>query len=269
MIYKVGQNLKIECFCQNCLPVRSKWNYADKKPSHKIREIENEEKDRFKTVLTIEKATEDDEKMYECELINDKSIQKWTINAVAHYKPKDVEIKLMDEGSINAEEAGTISKNETYTLDCSAMSNPIANVSWYRDGVKLEETQIVLDKKNLASHAGRYKCIAENYLGSESKVIDIRAEIPANFYGENDDVSLSVKNDEIIDLNCEINGIPRPVITWTFNNQSLPTSNDVKLLNQNEVLQIVGKEKLAGEYACAGQNEFGEASKRFTVEVEG
>ena len=66
--------------------------------------------------------------------------------------------------------ATTITVNESQNVECSCTSkggNPPANLTWTKDGNKIDETKVrknLLSLRNVnASDAGNYVCTAESY----------------------------------------------------------------------------------------------------------
>ena len=79
-------------------------------------------------------------------------------------------------------------EGENVTCLCSSKDgNPPANVTWTKDGNKIDETKVrknILFLRNVsASDAGNYECTAESY--------------PDDQYKDNETVSVKVK------LNCK------------------------------------------------------------------
>lgn len=159
---KHGDRVQLECSCSDCLPVKSRWNYDNKKTKYSIDQIEDEDDDTFKTVLTIEKETETDEETYKCKLSNDKSKQRRRIQVIAQIETQNIRITSKGKNFKNVKDHLEIKHFETCILNCAAKAFPVPKIIWFKDGVKVGQNQIVLDSNNMKNHPGNYKCFVEN-----------------------------------------------------------------------------------------------------------
>ncbi|XP_074100379.1 PDGF- and VEGF-receptor related isoform X2 [Cotesia typhae] len=76
-----------------------------------------------------------------------------------------------------------------------------------------------------------------------------------------------------IELKCDIEGMPTPVISWWKDNIRINGTDDVyNLINKNTTLEIINpREKNSGKYICRGENRFGiaETFQFITIKGEG
>ena len=71
-------------------------------------------------------------------------------------------------------------------------------------------------------------------------------------------------------LNCDINGFPRPKITWLKDGHEIDKNrhHDYEFENDGSVLSIESVEqKDRGVYVCKAVNEIGSSNKHFIVTV--
>lgn len=71
-------------------------------------------------------------------------------------------------------------------------------------------------------------------------------------------------------LDCPIQGIPFPNVTWTRNGETLTRDSRMTLLYGGRHLELsMATESDAAKYACTGSNEAGEMTLSFNVTVVG
>jgi hypothetical protein len=268
MFVKRDDKVQLECSCENCLPVRSKWTYANKRQKYKIDTFKDDDVDTFKTVLTIEKLTEKDEQLYKCELVNDKGKRVKETQVIAHIAPQNIKITAKGKHFKNLDRVLEIRDLEGYVLTCAAQGYPIPKINWFKDGLHVGVNQIVLDKNKAKDHAGKYRCVVENSLGSISKDLEIVVKIPPAVTNQKDELIFAVENEKV-EMQCEISGVPKPTISWTFNNKPIQISTKFKLSSDGKKLEFVGKHDSFGSYSCVGENSHGKATMTFTVYVKG
>ncbi len=74
-----------------------------------------------------------------------------------------------------------------------------------------------------------------------------------------------------VTLTCNVEGDPRPIISWTKANYSSPlTSPKFQLSNYNQSLTIVNVSlQEQGTYICEAKNQYADDKRNVTVNVEG
>jgi Immunoglobulin I-set domain/Immunoglobulin domain len=266
---ELGDDVKLECSCTGCLPMKKpKWEPSKKNRRIKIVNFEDEENNIFTTVLTIQKTTSADEGYYECEISNDLGKDKKRIEFTAQTKPKDVKVTMKGKSLKLVDKVVEIREKETFVLHCIAKAYPIPKIVWFKDGIQISKNQIVLEKENINEHAGFYRCTVTNALGSISKDFNITVKIAPTPNGISEQLIEAKENDKIR-LNCDIDGSPEPNVTWSFNYKPLVIASNHKFTNQNKVLELSVQHHSVGTYSCLGKNDFGKALIKFAVFVKG
>ena len=71
-------------------------------------------------------------------------------------------------------------------------------------------------------------------------------------------------------MKCTANGIPRPVLSWTFDGGKLPQDVAIRNLSDQYILQLSKTSKsMEGWYTCKAENKAGDARSNSTLHVLG
>lgn len=259
----------MECSCSDCLPVKKDtWNYANKKKRHITTSVVDEINNKFSTILTIEKAETSDEGSYSCSISNQLGKQKHEIALNVQVKPKDLIVTIRGKSRERIDKDVDITAFEDKTLECTAQANPVPTITWYKNGAKVGKKKIILSKTKMNEHDGIYKCVVENKIESISKEFRVNVKIPPVLLAKTEQL-LVLSKDEKVSFICDIDGSPKPTITWFFNSKPLISSQTFKFLEKNKRLEFLSALSNYGSYSCSGVNEFGEAKMTFTVYAKG
>ncbi|XP_044174079.1 Down syndrome cell adhesion molecule homolog isoform X1 [Acropora millepora] len=69
-------------------------------------------------------------------------------------------------------------------------------------------------------------------------------------------------------MNCAAKGIPRPVLSWTFNDGEPPPDAEMRTFSDQSILQLSKTSKsMEGWYKCKAKNKAGEACSNSTLHV--
>uniref|UniRef100_A0AAX7VTF3 Neural cell adhesion molecule L1 n=1 Tax=Astatotilapia calliptera TaxID=8154 RepID=A0AAX7VTF3_ASTCA len=114
-------------------------------------------------------------------------------------------------------------RGQTLDLECIVEGLPTPEVSWMRRDGELSETRTTKDMfdrrlrfTNISeSDGGEYQCIAENSQGNTKHIYMLTVE--AAPYWIKEPVSQLYAPGETVRLDCQADGIPSPIISWTIN----------------------------------------------------
>ncbi len=72
----------------------------------------------------------------------------------------------------------TVNEGDNFTCACRSQGgNPPANVTWYKDGVQIDETGMkeqILTLSNIdKTDSGKYKCVAQSHSLTDERSIEI------------------------------------------------------------------------------------------------
>ncbi|KAL1775484.1 hemicentin-1 isoform X4 [Sigmodon hispidus] len=171
-------------------------------------------------------------------------------------------------------------EKESVTLTCEATGNPVPQITWHKDGQRLQEDEshhLTSDGHFLqitsaqVSHTGRYTCVASNTAGDKSKSFSLNVFVSPTIAGVDSDGS---PEDVIVILNsptslvCEAYSYPPATITWFKNGAPLESNRNIRILPGGRTLQILNaQEDNSGRYSCVATNEAGEMIKHYEVKV--
>nr|XP_055049304.1 protogenin B [Misgurnus anguillicaudatus] len=158
------------------------------------------------------------------------------------------------------------SQGEQVSLDCRAEGEPPVSVQWMKDGVRLQENHRLQLLSNGTlyisnvwsspeqSDEGFYQCLAQNKHGA---ILSQRSHLTISGMLSiiSHPVSVEITAGSVARFSCSVNGRPAAVITWDFNQRSLPLDSDRITALPNGVLQIRDVTvKDAGKYRCSATN---------------
>ncbi|XP_060737332.1 hemicentin-1 isoform X1 [Tachysurus vachellii] len=174
----------------------------------------------------------------------------------------------------------SVLEGEELTLTCAAEGTPTPQLTWMRDGVKLETTEHV----HVSAHgrtltllrvtkedSGIYKCVAVSPSGQESKVFTLLVLVPPSIL-KHSDVPLDVQAvyNSVVSLECHVMGVPPPHITWLKEGNPLQLTSRAHLHSKHTLLRISPVQLSdSGLYTCVARSEAGFAEQKFHLHVEG
>uniref|UniRef100_A0A669E305 Neural cell adhesion molecule L1 n=1 Tax=Oreochromis niloticus TaxID=8128 RepID=A0A669E305_ORENI len=123
-------------------------------------------------------------------------------------------------------------RGQTLELECIVEGLPTPEVSWMRRDGELSETRTTKDMfdrrlrfTNISeSDGGEYQCIAENSQGNTKHIYMLTVE--AAPYWIKEPVSQLYAPGETVRLDCQADGIPSPIISWTINGVPISVDKD-------------------------------------------
>ncbi|XP_078673781.1 roundabout homolog 1-like isoform X27 [Branchiostoma floridae x Branchiostoma belcheri] len=176
-----------------------------------------------------------------------------------------------------------VPKGEPATLNCKAEGQPTPTIQWFKDGQPVET-----DLENARSHrmllpsgslfflriihgrrskpdAGRYQCVATNYLGrAVSNNATLEVAVKPSFSEAPEDVTAIVKED--VEFKCKVRGDPSPQVTWSREESALPLGRARILDNNNLKIERVTSAD-EGTYVCTAENLVGRVEGKATLTI--
>uniref|UniRef100_A0A7N8XT36 Neural cell adhesion molecule L1 n=1 Tax=Mastacembelus armatus TaxID=205130 RepID=A0A7N8XT36_9TELE len=153
-------------------------------------------------------------------------------------------------------------KGQTLELECIVQGLPTPDVSWLRKDGELSESRTVkdmFDRRLLFSNisetdGGEYQCRANNSQGKVTHTYTVIVE--AAPYWTKEPVSQLYAPGETVKLDCQADGIPPPMISWTIN--GIPISGHRRTLTASGSLIL--NDVTFGDtaiYQCRASNKHG------------
>ncbi|XP_072530511.1 hemicentin-1 [Salminus brasiliensis] len=142
-----------------------------------------------------------------------------------------------------------------FLYTCNAVACPVANVSWYKGGVKVQPPRNLTRKDN-----GLYTIKAQNIHGIESHNLIINILYGPEIVLTNE--SVRVSKGQHVSLVCQAVGNPVPIVSWNFKEQQLTSNRSQTTLNISEATSANG-----GVYTCSATNKVGKQTRNVEVVV--
>uniref|UniRef100_I3JG88 Immunoglobulin superfamily DCC subclass member 3 n=1 Tax=Oreochromis niloticus TaxID=8128 RepID=I3JG88_ORENI len=156
-------------------------------------------------------------------------------------------------------------------LHCQVDGIPPITTQWRRNGLLLTQDQhhttfingslliahFQKTKSDGSSDEGDYECIAQNSFGLVvSRKARIQAATMADFHVQPE--SVHAEESGVARFQCQIHGLPEPVISWEKDSRPVDTRNERYTLLPTGVLQITGvREEDSGRFCCVAHNSAG------------
>nr|XP_001332376.5 matrix-remodeling-associated protein 5 [Danio rerio]XP_017214600.1 matrix-remodeling-associated protein 5 [Danio rerio]XP_021336818.1 matrix-remodeling-associated protein 5 [Danio rerio]XP_021336819.1 matrix-remodeling-associated protein 5 [Danio rerio] len=274
-----GQSTQIKCDAPGVLPHTIIWisprNEIITSSSVKYQILND-------GTLIIKKLTLADQGKYSCVAQNPAGANIGNVKLL-------VEVK---EPQINKQSGQTVSKVlavyfQTLLLDCKAEGMPEPQITWttpygmslptpYLGGRFQVHRNGTLELRGIRkTDEGRFLCIAKNYLGEASLVVDLEvaslAEKPSFTVPNIEVLPLKPDGDDIF-LECRATGRPKPEILWilpsgTVLNPGMKLHRFTHYL-ENGTLHVMQPGVIdKGVYRCLAKNVAGQAEKRYSLEL--
>ncbi|XP_073073009.1 hemicentin-1 isoform X4 [Manis javanica] len=222
--------------------------------------------------LHVKKAEVSDTGQYVCRAINvaGRDDKNFHLNV---YVPPSI------EGPENEVVVETISNPVTLTCDTSGIPPPM--IAWLKNHKPIENADLLEihilsggSKLQIArsqrSDSGNYTCIASNMEGKAQKNYILSIQVPPNVAGAEIPSEVSVLRGENVELVCNANGIPTPLIQWLRDGKPI-TSNEterIRVTANGSTLNIYGAlSSDTGKYTCVATNPAGEEDRIFNLNV--
>ncbi|XP_039213555.1 hemicentin-1 isoform X2 [Crotalus tigris] len=217
-------------------------------------------------IAQIDAAQISDTGIYKCAVTNAAGVAELFYNLQVHVPP-----------SISGNnEMVTVVVNDQVRLECEARGIPAPILTWLKDGSPVSSLssglQIRSGGRILAltsaqiSDTGRYTCVAVNAAGEKQRDIDLRVYVPPNIMGEEQNVSVAMG--EHLELRCQSNAIPPPMLQWLKDGQLLQKKLGLTITEGGSILKIAQAQvQDTGRYTCEATNIAGKMEKNYNVNI--
>uniref|UniRef100_A0A2K5U3R4 Ig-like domain-containing protein n=1 Tax=Macaca fascicularis TaxID=9541 RepID=A0A2K5U3R4_MACFA len=170
------------------------------------------------------------------------------------------------------------------SLPCVASGVPTPTITWTKEtnaltsrgphyNVSKEGTLLIAQPS--AQDTGAYVCTATNTVGFSSQEMWLSVNTKPRIHmngSHNADVPLRVtaKAGEEVTLDCEAEGSPPPLVTWTKDSHPVPPiTNRHGLLPSGSLRLAQVQVGDSGHYECTASNPAGSTSRRYVLGVQG
>ncbi|XP_036066058.1 neuronal cell adhesion molecule a isoform X16 [Oryzias melastigma] len=223
----------------------------------------------FGKILQISDVNESDAGDYHCTAKN-------KLGSVHHVIKVDVKAAPF---WISAPKNLILAPNETGILTCRVNGTPKPKVSWFVNGVpvenaaadrsrKVDDDTVIINNVQIGSSAV-YQCNASNEFGyvMANAFVSVLAE-PPKMLTPPDQVYQVITNSPAF-LDCASFGSPTPTITWFKDGRISIENGDQYVIHKNGTLEITVAQVLnTGKYTCVATNNLGMKENSVNLEVK-
>ncbi|KAJ8379625.1 hypothetical protein SKAU_G00004030 [Synaphobranchus kaupii] len=209
--------------------------------------------------LIIASPSNEDEGYFECTAANEVGEERRVIEVILQVPPS-----IEDDVT-----AVTAIKMAPVILPCHVLGRPEPKISWTKSGAQLGSrggsyrvlpTGVLEIMTAEPSHAGRYTCSARNPAGVVYKHITLTVQEPPEVRPMKEEVKVVLHHGIV--LPCDVQGFPRPTITWQREGVPIATGHRLAVLPSGALQFSRVTLGDAGTYQCLAQNEAGTAVGR-------
>uniref|UniRef100_H0WC62 Hemicentin-1 n=1 Tax=Cavia porcellus TaxID=10141 RepID=H0WC62_CAVPO len=224
------------------------------------------------SVLKIEDTQVQDTGRYTCEATN-----------IAGKTEKNYNVNILVPPSIYGSEELvqlTVIEGNLITLLCESSGIPPPNLIWKKKGSPVlpdsggevrmlsggRQLQISIAKK---SDAGLYTCVASNVAGTTKKDYSLQVYIrPVITNSGSYPTEIIAARGKTISLECEVQGIPQPAVTWMKDGRPLTQGKGFEVLDDGRILKLKNIHVSdTGRYVCVAMNVAGMTDKKYDLSV--
>ncbi|NXU50379.1 HMCN1 protein, partial [Turnix velox] len=265
---RVGTPVSLQCESNAIPPPVITWY----KNRHLISESANVEILADGQTLRIKGAEVSDMGQYVCKAVN-----------IAGRDDKNFHLNVYVPPSIEGPEQELV--NETVsnpvTFVCDATGIPPPTLVWLKNGKPIENSESL--EVHISSGGGKlqiahvllidsgtYTCVASNIEGKAQKSYVLSIQVPPNIVGSEMPSEVSVLLGESIQLVCNANGVPTPVLQWLKDGKPLTVLYDLpcRVNPDGSTLNIFrALSSDTGKYTCVATNPAGEEDRIFNLNV--
>ncbi|XP_056893820.1 hemicentin-1 isoform X2 [Takifugu flavidus] len=180
-------------------------------------------------------------------------------NIAGERKPQDVSVLL----------------NRQVTLECRSDAVPPPTLTWLKDGQPLQASarvRILSSGRYLQINQAepgdeaRYTCVSSNIAGKTTRQFNLAVHVAPSIREGPQTVSAPINKSAV--LECIVNGVPPPQVTWRKHGAILAGNNPRYRFVEDGSLHITSAQVTdTGRYLCMATNQAGSQRKRVDLQV--
>ncbi|KAI4563342.1 hypothetical protein MJT46_010951, partial [Ovis ammon polii x Ovis aries] len=224
------------------------------------------------SVLKIEDAQVQDSGRYTCEATN-----------VAGKTEKNYNVNIWVPPNISGSDEVaqlTVIEGHLISLLCESSGIPPPNLLWKKKGSAVladsagrvrilsggRQLQISIAEK---SDAGLYSCMASNVAGTAKKDYSLQVYTrPTISNSGSHPTEVIVTRGKSVSLECEVEGIPQPAVTWMKDGRPLTKGRGMEIMGEGRGVQLKNVHVSdTGRYVCVAMNIAGMTDRKYDLSV--
>ncbi|CAK7291594.1 HMCN2 [Vulpes lagopus] len=223
--------------------------------------------------LHLDQALQEDAGRYSCVVTNTAGSQHKDVELVVQVPPR-----IQPTATHHVTNEGVPA-----SLPCMALGVPTPTITWTKEtnalnfrgphyNVSKDGTLVITQPS--AQDAGAYICTATNTVGfsSQEMWLSVNTEPRIHVNGSQDadePLRVTAKAGDEVTLDCEAQGSPPPLVTWTKDFRPVPSiTNRHRLLPSGSLRLAQAQVGDSGLYRCTANNPAGSASQHYIVQVQ-
>eukprot|EP00064_Thunnus_orientalis_P020663 superscaffoldBa00005807_g20806 len=169
----------------------------------------------------------------------------------------------------------SVLRNRQVTLECKSDAVPPPTLTWLKDGQPLQASARVRVLSggrylqiNLAdlSDKAQYTCVASNVAGKTTRQFNLAVNVAPTIKDGSETVSVHINKPAV--LECIVNGVPPPRVTWRKHGAILAGNNPRYRFAEDGSLHINSAQVTdTGRYLCMATNQAGTQRKKVDLQV--
>ncbi|CAF1682384.1 unnamed protein product, partial [Adineta ricciae] len=163
------------------------------------------------------------------------------------------QVTVMDVPDISSEPIDIrVSHGGSCTLECHAPGKPVPEVKWTKGGKEIKPTENLLFESTpdgnhqltinnaQSDHAGQYIANVKHKIRAQQMIFNVIVTAPLTVKQTPTDLNVLQTQNAVITF--EVDGLPRPTITWLFNGTPIQSSPKYKMETKgNQIILTVNK----------------------------
>uniref|UniRef100_A0A8D0P964 Hemicentin-1 n=1 Tax=Sus scrofa TaxID=9823 RepID=A0A8D0P964_PIG len=208
-------------------------------------------------ILALTSAQISDTGRYTCVAVN-----------AAGEKQRDIDLRVYVAPNIMGEEQNvSVLISQAVELLCQSDAIPLPTLTWLKDGrplLKKPGISVAENGNAQVQDSGRYTCEATNVAGKTEKNYNVN--IWAN--SGSHPTEIIITRGKSISLECEVQGIPQPTVTWMKDGRPLTKERGMEITDEGRILQLKNVHVSdTGRYVCVAMNIAGMTDRKYDLSV--